>query len=88
MGVILLAKISGRPIAPSAFTTSRRLVLEKSWDKTTISLPFGRSAVAIEDLIYVPADADEEMMEAKRQELTAALNNATRKAEALADGAA
>ena len=42
MGIILLAKISGRPIIAAAIATSRRKVLEKTWDKTTISLPFGR----------------------------------------------
>jgi lysophospholipid acyltransferase (LPLAT)-like uncharacterized protein len=40
-GIVRLAKISGRPIVPVALTTSRRYVLEKTWDKTTINLPFG-----------------------------------------------
>ena len=34
-GVILLAKLSGRPILPICYLTTRRKVLEKSWDKTT-----------------------------------------------------
>jgi lysophospholipid acyltransferase (LPLAT)-like uncharacterized protein len=40
-GMVTLAKISGRPIVPVALTTSRRKVLERTWDKTTINLPFG-----------------------------------------------
>ena len=47
MGVILLARLSGRPIIACAVTTSRRKVLERTWDKTTIGLPFGRSAVVV-----------------------------------------
>jgi hypothetical protein len=87
LGIILLARLSGRPIIPAAIATSRRKVLERSWDKTTISLPFGRSAVAVGDLIHVAKDADEAEMEAKRLELTATLNAATDKAYALVDGA-
>ncbi|MCX7304605.1 MAG: lysophospholipid acyltransferase family protein [Hyphomicrobiales bacterium] len=87
MGVILLARLSGRPILGAAIATSRRRVLEKSWDKTTISLPFGRSAVAVTEPIFVAKNADEAEMERKRQHLTEALNAATAKAYSLADGA-
>jgi lysophospholipid acyltransferase (LPLAT)-like uncharacterized protein len=87
MGIVTLAKLSGRPIMPMAVATSRRKVLEKSWDKTTINLPFGRGAVILGELIHVAADADDAEMERKRQDLTAALNAATDKAYRLVDGA-
>lgn len=87
LGVILLARLSGRPILPAAMTTSRRKVLEKSWDKTTINLPFGRSSFVIGTPVFVPKDADDTEMERKRQELTASLNEATAKAYALVDTA-
>jgi lysophospholipid acyltransferase (LPLAT)-like uncharacterized protein len=87
MGVVLLARLSGRPIVCTAIATSRRKVLEKSWDKTTISLPFGRSAVAVGGQIYVPKDADDAEMERSRQLLTETLNAATAQAYALVDGA-
>ena len=87
MGVILLARLSGRPIVGAAIATSRRKVLERTWDKTTISLPFGRRAVVVSPLIYVARDADDAEMERKRQELTQALNAATEKAYGLVDGA-
>ncbi|TIS52684.1 MAG: DUF374 domain-containing protein, partial [Mesorhizobium sp.] len=80
LGIVLLARLSGRPILPSAIATSRRKVLEKSWDKTTINLPFGRSAVIVGTPVFVPADADEAEMERKRQEVTASLNAATAEA--------
>ncbi len=86
LGIVLLARLSGRPLLPVAITTSRRKVLEKSWDKTTINLPFGRSAVVIGSPIFVAADADEAEMERKRQEITAALNAATAEADRLVDG--
>lgn len=85
MGVILLARLSGRPILPTAIATSRRKVLEKSWDKTTINLPFGRSCITLGAPVHVAADADEAEMEAKRLELTASLNEATALAYRLVD---
>src|SRR5690606_32406142 len=85
MGIILLAKLSGRPIFPAALATSRRKVLERSWDKTTINLPFGHSALAVGEPVLVSADADETEMERKRQELTVQLNMATAEAYRLVD---
>ncbi|MGN6537292.1 MAG: lysophospholipid acyltransferase family protein, partial [Mesorhizobium sp.] len=86
LGVILLAKLSGRPIYPAALATSRRKVLEKSWDKTTINLPFGRSALIAAQPIFVASDADEAEMERKRLEVTDALNAATAEAYRMVDG--
>lgn len=86
LGVILLAKLSGRAILPVAFTTSRRKILEKSWDKTTINLPFGRGSTVVGEPIFVPADADDTEMERKRRQLTDALNAATAQAYRMVDG--
>lgn len=87
MGIITLAKLSGRPIVPIAVNTSRRKVLEKTWDKTTINLPFGRSAIFFGEPIHVARDAGDDEMEAKRRELTEAMNRVTERARAVADGA-
>ena len=86
LGIVTLAKLSGRTILPLALATSRRKVVEKSWDKTTINLPFGRASLAVGPLVTVPADADEALIEAKRRELTAALNQATVEAYRKVDG--
>jgi lysophospholipid acyltransferase (LPLAT)-like uncharacterized protein len=85
LGIVLLARLSGRPLLPVAITTSRRKVLEKSWDKTTINLPFGRSSIVIGTPIFVSADADDAEMERKRVEITIALNAATAEAYRLVD---
>jgi lysophospholipid acyltransferase (LPLAT)-like uncharacterized protein len=60
-------------------------VLERSWDKTTINLPFGRSSIVVGKPVFVPADADDAEMERKRQEVTESLNAATERAYKLAD---
>jgi lysophospholipid acyltransferase (LPLAT)-like uncharacterized protein len=66
LGVITLARLSGRPIIPSAFASSRRREIGSSWDRTTISLPFGRAACVVGDPVWVPDDADDAAMEAAR----------------------
>jgi lysophospholipid acyltransferase (LPLAT)-like uncharacterized protein len=81
MGVIMLARESGRPILPFAMVTSRFIRL-KNWDSTTINLPFGRGAVVGIDAVVVPPDADAETMERLRQQVEAYLNEATRRAYA------
>jgi lysophospholipid acyltransferase (LPLAT)-like uncharacterized protein len=81
LGIIMLARESGRPIMPFAMATSRFLRLN-NWDHTTINLPFGRGALVGIEEIFVPADADAVTMEALRAKLQATLNEATRRAYA------
>lgn len=88
LGIVTLARLSGRPIVPIAVVTSRRRVVERSWDKTTINLPFGRSALVIGDPIYIGAEADEASMNAARATVTAGLDAVTAQAYRIVDGTA
>jgi lysophospholipid acyltransferase (LPLAT)-like uncharacterized protein len=81
LGIIMLARESGRPIMPFAMATSRFIRLD-NWDRTTINLPFGRGALVGIEEIFVPPDADAETMEKLRSRLEAYLNEATRRAYA------
>ena len=81
LGIIMLARESGRPIMPFAMATSRFLRL-KNWDSTTINLPFGRGVLVGGEIIIVPPDAGAEAMEELRARLEATLNDATRRAYA------
>ncbi len=81
LGIIMLARESGRPIMPFAMVTSRFLRL-KNWDRTTINLPFGRGALVGGEIIMVPPDAGAEAMEELRARLEATLNDATARAYA------
>jgi lysophospholipid acyltransferase (LPLAT)-like uncharacterized protein len=69
-----------------ALTTSSRKVLQKSWYKTTINLPFGRGSTLAGAPNFDTKGADGAEMECKRQELTDALNAATAQAYRLVDG--
>jgi lysophospholipid acyltransferase (LPLAT)-like uncharacterized protein len=82
LGIIMLARETGRPIMPFAMATSRFVRL-KNWDRTTINLPFGRGALVGIKEINVPPDADAAAMEQLRLELEETLNEATRRAYAM-----
>jgi lysophospholipid acyltransferase (LPLAT)-like uncharacterized protein len=81
LGIVTLARLSGRPIAPVAVVTSRRFDF-KSWDRASLGKPFGRGAIVIGDLIHVPADADEAVMEAGREAVERGLDEAHKRAYA------
>ena len=81
LGIIMLARESGRTIMPFAMATSRFIRLN-NWDHTTINLPFGHGALVGGEPISVPPDADADMMETLRARLEATLNDATRRAYA------
>ncbi|WP_306261647.1 lysophospholipid acyltransferase family protein [Pararhizobium sp. IMCC21322] len=74
-GIITLARLSGRPILPVAFASTRFKRLD-TWDKSVITLPFGRGMFVAGDLVRVAADADEERQETARLELETSLNQA------------
>jgi lysophospholipid acyltransferase (LPLAT)-like uncharacterized protein len=79
LGIIMLARESGRPIMPFAMATSRFIRL-KNWDRTTINLPFGKGSLVGIETIWVPPDADAPAMEKIRLHLESVLNEATRRA--------
>lgn len=84
LGIVMLARTSGRPIFPVAFAASRRITLD-NWDRTTINLPFSRGAAVIGEPVRVPADADNDALEAYRREVESRLNAVTERAYAMVD---
>jgi lysophospholipid acyltransferase (LPLAT)-like uncharacterized protein len=84
IGIIKLAQLSGRPILPAAVVTSRRKVLD-NWDRSAVNLPFSRLAMVAGEIVAVPADADGDTLESRRQALERSLNRATARAYELAD---
>ncbi len=72
MGAVLLAKKTGQPVLPFGVNADRFWSL-KSWDRMQIPVPFARVRVRFAPPVVVPADADEETLDAKREELQRAL---------------
>jgi hypothetical protein len=83
LGVVTLARYSGRPIYPIAIATNRRITAP-SWDRASIDLPFGKGGAVAGQPIRVAADADENEIEAARKLVQKRLNEVTARAEAIA----
>ncbi len=74
MGGVLLAKQTGQPILPFTITARRYWEAKGSWDLAQAPFPFTRARAEIAPPIFVSADADEEELAAKRDELQAVLD--------------
>jgi 3-deoxy-D-manno-octulosonic-acid transferase len=82
LGVITIARMSGRPIVPVVAATSRFFVLN-TWSRFIVNLPFSRLAVLTGEPLQVPADADGAEMERLRLELQRRLEAIGREAYGL-----
>jgi len=81
-GVLMMARVSGAPVLPVAFSTTRGRTLG-SWDGMLLPLPFGRGVYVVGRPISLPREAGEEELEALRLEVEAALTEVTRAADRL-----
>jgi len=81
-GIILLAKLSGRPIRPCAVVTSRRIDFN-TWDHASLGLPFGRGVIALGEAVRVAPEASPDEMEIARQTLQDGLDRLHERAYAL-----
>lgn len=79
-GIVMLARLSGRPIVPVAGTTRARIQCS-NWSKFSINLPFSKGALVWGEPIYVPRDTDPETLEQLRQKVETELNAVTLEAD-------
>ncbi len=83
IGIVTLAKLSGRPIIPVAVASSRFFTVP-TWSRFTVNLPFSKLSVVAGERVDVPEDADEAQLEAARQQVEDGLNAMTHRAYELA----
>jgi 3-deoxy-D-manno-octulosonic-acid transferase len=76
LGVVMIARASGRPVMPFAVATSRYLALN-TWSRMTINLPWSDLGFAVGEIVHVPHDAGPEELERCRQAVERSLNAAT-----------
>jgi lysophospholipid acyltransferase (LPLAT)-like uncharacterized protein len=74
MGAVILAKKSGHPILPVTMALDRYWTAP-SWDLFQIPKPFTRARIYVAPPIHVPSDADDALLEAKRDELQQTLDD-------------
>ena len=79
LGLVILAKYSGRPILPCAVATNRYFKLN-SWSGFTVNLPFSSMVMAGGQQIRVARHANEAELETARQALEDSLNEVTARA--------
>lgn len=81
MGVVTMAKKSGKPLIPVGVGTDRRWLF-KSWDRYMIPKPFARGIMVFGEPIAVPADASDELCESIRQQVEREMHRLETEAEA------
>ena len=86
-GTVALARLSGAAIVPATFAASRRRIMG-SWDRFVLALPFCRGVFLWGEPIVVPRDADNALLEARRQDLETAMNDLSDRADAMMGQAA
>jgi lysophospholipid acyltransferase (LPLAT)-like uncharacterized protein len=72
-GPVILARKTGCPILVFHIGVNRGKTFEKTWDHFLLPAPFARAVLLFSPPIFVPTDADADMMEAKQQEMQKAL---------------
>ncbi len=83
LGMVTLARMSGRPILPAAMATNHYKALS-NWSRMTINLPFSKLGLVLGEPIHVPRRASDEELEDLRAQVEQALNDVTARAYGLA----
>ncbi len=84
-GPIQLAKLARAPLVAMTWSTSNRIVFNKSWDKFILPLPFGRGALIWSDPIAPPSlEASDGEVESVREKLEAEMNRIAAEADRIA----
>lgn len=81
-GTIVLAQLSGMPIVPMAFSSSRMRRF-KSWDRFCFALPFGRLVFIAGAPFYVARDATSQQLEEAKVKLAQMMSDQALEADRL-----
>jgi lysophospholipid acyltransferase (LPLAT)-like uncharacterized protein len=68
-GPVMLARKTGCPVMVFHIGVDRGKTFEKTWDHFLLPMPFARTVMLFAPPIYVPPDANQEMLEAKHAEM-------------------
>jgi 3-deoxy-D-manno-octulosonic-acid transferase len=83
LGVVMVARASGKPIMPFAIATSRYVAFN-TWSRMTLNLPWSNLGFAVGEVVHVPHNARSDELETYRQAVERSLNAATAPAYARA----
>ena len=80
IGVIELARLTGRPVVPLTFSASKRKTL-RTWDQFLLPYPFSKGVFIWGEPVYVDPNGDRTHLEEKRLLLERRLNELTERAD-------
>jgi hypothetical protein len=72
-GAVILARRTGKPISVFHIALSTAHTFRKSWDQFQLPLPFAKAVMVVAPPIYVPMDADNQVLHGKQAEVQNAL---------------
>jgi lysophospholipid acyltransferase (LPLAT)-like uncharacterized protein len=72
-GPVMLARKTGCPIVVFHSAVDRGKTFTNTWDHFLLPAPFARAVILVAPPIYVPADANAQVMESKQQEMQSEL---------------
>jgi len=78
----MLARKTGCPVMVFHIGVDRGKTFTKTWDHFLLPMPFARAVILFAPPIYVPADADQRVLEAKHAEMQRELERVRDIAEA------
>jgi len=68
-GPVMLARKTGCPVMVFHIGVQRAKTFTNTWDHFLMPMPFAHTVILFAPPIYVPADADQQMLEAKHAEM-------------------
>ena len=77
MSPLFYAQKSGKPIMGITYSIAGAKIINKSWDKMLVPLPFHKGMYAITEPVFIPADASAEELEKYRLQIETTLNELT-----------
>jgi lysophospholipid acyltransferase (LPLAT)-like uncharacterized protein len=80
MGVIELARLTGRPVIPLTFSSSRKKIFN-TWDRFLLPYPFSKGVFIYGEPVSVDPRGDRDHLEGKRLLLEKRLNDLTERAD-------
>ena len=77
MSPLFYAQKSGKPIIGITYSIAGAKIIEKSWDRMLVPLPFRRGMYSITEPFFIPAEATAEELEKYRLQIETTLNELT-----------
>ena len=77
MSPIYYAKTTGKPVIGLTYSIAKSKILNKSWDRMLIPLPFHKGIVAVTKPFFIPKNSSKEDLEAYRLQIEKEMNELT-----------